>query len=239
MSYLFFVAGIPLPITPGSLNINGKSLSKTDSLISGEEIVINRGHGLRIITFDCLFQNGTTKYPFANYRIGNTYTATMFIAALKSLIAICKPFQFIVTRISPAGDLLFFTNIKCILGDYEIIEDAESLGQDVQIHITLQEYLPYKTKTAIIRTNDDGDKVATFSTTRDDSSFEVPQKYIVNEPDTLFNIARSITGDSSNLKMLAEYNNITDIFNIPAGTQIEIPQSLQTTTLQNLLGVIV
>ena len=125
------------------------------------------------------------------------------------------------------------------MGDYEIIEDAESLGQDVQIHITLQEYLPYKTKTAIIRTNDDGDKVATFSTTRDDSSFEVPQKYTVNEPDTLFNIARSITGDSSNLKMLAEYNNITDIFNIPAGTQIEIPQSLQTTTLQNLLGVIV
>lgn len=246
MSYLFFVAGIPLPITPSSLKIGGKSLSQTEHLINGGEIRINRGHGLRTISFDCLLQNGTTKYPFANYRIGNTYTAAAFIVALKALIRSCKPFQFIVTRISPAGKILFFTNIKCTLGDYEIVEDAETLGADVMFHLTLQEYFPYGTKTATITTAEDGTKVATITQSRDDSSFEIGTEYTVQAPDTLFNVGRALGGstqissqysEKEIANILADYNNISDKYNIPPNTTLEVPYYLQRSSLQELMGV--
>lgn len=233
--YLFFLSYIPLPITPGALKINGRTLSKTETLISGEEIIINRGHGLRTIEFDCLLQNSRSTYPFANYSVGKVYTATTFIVAFKALIAACQPFQFIVTRISPDGDILFFTNIKCVLGDYTIDEDAFELGQDVRVSIQLKEYLPFSTKTATIKTDDSGQKVATISENRDASSFSVPASVTTTSTDTLYNLAKTFTGDSNNLSALADFNGITNIFNVPSGTLLNIPQSLQTSNIASML----
>lgn len=205
MSYQFLLGVLPLPVTPSALNIKTPSMNKTISLINEGEINIPKSPGLREISFEFLLPQ-IQKYPFANYQIGR-YTASLMIPLINALKNTLLPFQFIVVRLSPAGKILYFTNIKCLIEDYEYDEDAEEHGLDVMCSITLKEYKEYGTKSVSLK-EVNGQKVATKTTTRSTSGKETPTSVKTTKNDTIPNIAKKYTGDFNNADQVAIKNGI-------------------------------
>lgn len=210
MAYYFFFASeklgvLPLPVTPGALNIKTPSQNKTVTLINDGEINILKTPGLRDISFDFLLPQ--QKYPFANYSISN-YTATTMIPIIKALKEINKPFRFIVTRMNPKGQILFYTNITCQIEDFEFDEDANEHGMDVMCKISLKEWKWYGTNHISI-SEVNGTKTATKTNTRA-STKTTPKSVVVKKGDTLWNLCKQHLGDGSKYKEIAKLNNLAN-----------------------------
>ncbi|MER8314742.1 hypothetical protein, partial [Acinetobacter baumannii] len=75
--------------------------------------------------------------------------AEAFLNAIETLKKSKLPFQFIVTRAFPNGKMLFDTNMKVSLENYNIVEERKN-GLDVTVSIKLKQYKEYGTKTAIL-----------------------------------------------------------------------------------------
>lgn len=205
MNYQFLLGVVPLPVTPSALNIKTPSMNKTISLINEGEINIPKKKGLREISFDFLLPQ-VQKYPFANYQIGR-YTATVMIPLLNAWKDTQLPFRFIVVRLSPSGKILYFTNIKCLIEDYEYDEDAEKHGLDVMCSITLKEYRDYGTKSVSLK-DVKGKKVVTETKPRPTDDKETPKSVKTTKKDTIPNIAKKHTGSFNNADKLANANGI-------------------------------
>lgn len=222
MAYYFFMGVVPLPITPGALNIKTPSKNTTVTLINEGEINILKEQGLREISFEFLLPQ--QKYPFANYSISN-YTATTFIPLLNELKKSKIPFQFIVTRMNPKGKILFFTNIKSQIEDFEYDEDAEAHGFDVMCRITLKEYKEYGTK-AISLSSLAGIAataiVAKVTTERSTSSKTTPKTVTVKKGDTLWNLCKKHLGDGSKYKEIATLNKLENPDKIYVGQVLRL-----------------
>lgn len=200
--YLFFLGVVPLPITPGALTIKTPSLNKTVNLINEGEINIPKQAGLREISFEFLLPQ-VQQYPFANYQLGR-YTASIMIPLLNVWKNTMLPIQFIVTRMSPSGKILYFTNIKCLIEDFEYKEDAEEYGLDVMCSITLKEYKEYGTKSIKIEepkpkegdaaTQDEQPKKATVKNKRSTAGKQAKKYTTVQKGDTAANIVKRETG---------------------------------------------
>lgn len=200
--YLFFLGVVPLPITPGALTIKTPSLNQTVNLINEGEINIPKKAGLREISFEFLLPQ-VQQYPFANYQLGR-YTASVMIPLLNLWKKTMLPIQFIVTRMSPSGKILYFTNIKCLIEDFEYKEDAEEYGLDVMCSITLKEYVEYGTKSVKIeeQKTQEGDatsqgeqaKKATVKNNRSTAGKQVNKYTKVQGGDTAANIVKRETG---------------------------------------------
>jgi SpoVK/Ycf46/Vps4 family AAA+-type ATPase len=147
MAYDFFLDKTRLPIPPAklSMKINGKN--QTMTLINEGEINVLKQAGLTDISFTALLPN--VKYPFARYD-GGYKSASFFLDELERLKTKLSSFQFIVSRITPSGKVLFDTNIKVSLEDYKILEDAKS-GFDISVEISLKQYKDYGTKVIAIK----------------------------------------------------------------------------------------
>ena len=235
--YYFFLGAIPLPVTPSSLNIKTPSKNQTVTLINDGEINILKTPGLREISFEFLLPQN--RYPFMNpYALAKEYTATVYIPLLNTLNGVKlntgiqkvdefaspvmdvltskPPFQFIVTRMSPDGEIRYFTNIKCQIEDLEYDEDAVNHGSDVMCKITLREYKEYGTQSllGVVATAAQFGVAATSffveSNERSTSSKSTPTKYTVKEGDTLWNICKEQLGDGQKYKEIAELNNIAN-----------------------------
>lgn len=206
MAYYFFLgASLPLPITPGALNIKTPSKNTTVTLINDGEINILKDQGLREISFE--FMLPQAKYPFGNYSISN-YTATTLIPRLNELKKSKTPFQFIVTRMNPSGKVLFFTNITAQIEDFEYDEDAEANGFDVMCNITLKEWKYYGTKSiSISKVN--GTNTATVTTPRT-SNKVTPKMIVVKSGDTLWNLCKQHLGDGQKYKEVATLNKLAN-----------------------------
>lgn len=242
MAYYFFLGFVPLPITPGELNINTPSMNKTVTLINDGEINIPKDQGLREISFDFLLPQHQ-KYPFANYQLGG-YTASVLIPMLNIWKRTKLPFQFIVTRMTQGGDISFFTNIKCLIEDFTYRESADDLGTDVECSINLKEYKEYGTKiidpkkktTWVDKALDLAADVAlsaavglaatavaaSVTKTRDSSSKQSPKVVVVAEGDTLFNICKKHLGDGEKYKEIAELNNLESPEKIYVGLKLRM-----------------
>lgn len=231
--YYFFVHGIPLPITPGALEISTPSMNKTVVLINDGEINIPKEQGLREITFDFLLPQ-QQKYPFTAYGIldslgslgslvGNlagNYSASAIIPILNELKKSKKPGQFIVTRMTPNGKPLFFTNIKCLIESFTYKEDAEEYGMDVNCSITLREYKDYGTSVTFLSKLIDvavgvGATAATMvvakvTKERSSASKTTPKTVTVKKGDTLWNLCKKHLGDGQKYKEVAKLNNISN-----------------------------
>lgn len=227
MAYYFFFGStswgaIPLPVTPGALNIKTPSKNTTVTLINDGEINIPKEQGLREISFE--FMLPQQKYPFANYTLfkesffdfeilgqslANNYTATTLIPLLNKLKKLKKPFQFVVTRMNPKNKILFFTNIQVLIEDFDYDEDADANGFDVMCNITLKEYRPYGTKYNKIIESTDGKKVAQQTTQRTTTK-TTPKTYTVKKGDTLWNICKKQLGDGSKYKEVAKLNKLAN-----------------------------
>ena len=206
MAYDFYLDGVQLPITPGKLEIKVTNKNKTVDLINTGEVNILKKEGLSEISFEAEFTHN--KLPF--YR-GTFRDVQFFLSKLELLKTDCKPFQFIVSR-EMGGKVLFNTNMKVSLEEYNIVEDADN-GSDVKVAIKLKQYRDYSTKKLVPATPEKTNYGRTPTPVmkpkefRPDSSNKPNGKtYTVKAGDSLWSICQKQLGNGSLYKKVYELN---------------------------------
>ncbi|HDF4122235.1 TPA: LysM peptidoglycan-binding domain-containing protein, partial [Clostridioides difficile] len=204
MAYDFYLDGVQLPIPPPKLEIKVTNKNKTVDLINTGEVNILKKEGLSEISFEAEFTHN--KLPF--YR-GTFRDVQFFLSKLELLKTDCKPFQFIVSR-EMGGKVLFNTNMKVSLEEYNIVEDADN-GSDVKVAIKLKQYRDYSTKKLVPATPEKTNYGRTPTPVmkpkefRPDSSNKPNGKtYTVKAGDSLWSICQKQLGNGSLYKKVYE-----------------------------------
>lgn len=231
MSYKCYLGGVLMPETPGKLDIKIKGKNKTLELLNEGEINFLRTPGLTEITLPLTFPMLTAPRRPEYY-----------LNILERLVAGKQPTQFIMTRTTPNGRLLFDTNIKVSVEDYAIAESASN-GLDVSVEVKLKQYRDYSTKTIKIETEakkttaavtqqtqqtnkTETEKTATVTTDRAADTAPKATTYTVKKGDTLWGIAKKFLGDGA--KYTPIYNANKDKIKNPnliyEGQTFTIPQ---------------
>ncbi|KPI56333.1 peptidoglycan-binding protein [Clostridioides difficile] len=202
MAYDFYLDGVQLPIAPGKLEIKVTNKNKTVDLINTGEVNILKKEGLSEISFEAEFTHN--KLPF--YR-GAFKDVQFFLSKLELLKTDCKPFQFIVSR-QLGNKVLFNTNIKVSLEEYNIVEDADN-GSDTKVAIKLKQYRDYSTKKLVLAPpkSDTGRPNVKIEPKRVDSVNAPSGKtYTVKSGDSLWSICQKQLGNGSLYKKVYELN---------------------------------
>lgn len=147
MTYYCYLDKVLLPIAPSSISMKINNQNKTMIMINEGEINLLKAAGLTEIEFELSIPQ--QKYPFAYYRDGFK-RASYYLDKFESLKVRKLPFQFIVTRSMPNGKLLFDTNMKVSLEEYDVNENVDD-GMDLTVKIKLKQYREFGTKTAKIK----------------------------------------------------------------------------------------
>ncbi|EGT5483088.1 LysM peptidoglycan-binding domain-containing protein [Clostridioides difficile] len=202
MAYDFYLDGVQLPITPGKLEIKTTNKNKTVDLINDGEVNILKTPGLSEISFEAEFTHN--KLPFCR---GQFRDVQFFLSKLELLKTDCKPFQFIVSR-QLGNKVLFNTNRKVSLEEYNIVEDAEN-GSDFKVAIKLKQYRDYSTKKLVLAPpkNETGRPNVKIEPKRVDSVNATNTKtYTVKAGDSLWSICQKQLGNGSLYKKVYELN---------------------------------
>lgn len=198
MAYIFYIDGVPLPVAPSKMRLSMKNRNGFATLLSGEEVSLLKSPGLTEISFDAMLPQ--QKYPFGYYPDGFV-PVSFYLNRLETLKKDRKPFQFLVSRVTPEGRLLHDTNLKVSLEDYSVSDDAGD-GMDVTVSIRLREYRAFGLKE--ISAGSDGS--AGSGETRDGKS---PAKsYVVKKGDCLYNICKAQLGRGDKCWEIAKRNGI-------------------------------
>ncbi|BCI60645.1 peptidoglycan-binding protein [Solibaculum mannosilyticum] len=203
-------------MTPSSLSIKIKNQNKTITLINDGEVNILKTPGLTEVSFDVLIPQ--VQYPFAVYPNG-WKNAKYYLDAIEKLKTEKKTFQFVVSRTSPSGSVLFDTNLSVSLEDYTIEEEAEN-GMDLTLSVKLKQYRSYGTKTVQITIKQPG--IGTQSTSSSRPSKSSPTVYTVKKGDCLWNICKKYLGDPTKCWEIARINNIKNPNLIYVGQKIRL-----------------
>lgn len=188
--YSFFLDGTQLPVTPQKLTVKIKGGNKTLTLVNESDVNFLRLPGLTEISFDAVLPM-LGKYSFAAAYQRPDY----YLSLLENLMTGRKPFQFIVSRTSPSGKLLYDSNMKVSLEDYTVTEDATK-GPDVTVAVTLKQYKSFATKTVQVQKTETATTVKT-ETPRETSSAPSVKTYTVKSGDCLWNIAKKYYGNGA------------------------------------------
>lgn len=203
MSYKCYLFGELMPQTPAKLSVKISGKNTTVTLLNEGEINFLKYPGLTEITLPLVF-------PMLTARKRPDYYLTLLERAKTQKTTT----QFIMTRTTPAGQLLFDTNIKVSVEDYTIEENATN-GLDVSVEVKLKQYRDYSTKTVAIKTtvkhNDSKDtpvvkKTATVKTTRPATTAPKVRTYTVKKGDTLWGIAKKYYGNGAKYTQIYNAN---------------------------------
>jgi len=220
--YNYFIDGTQFPVAPSEMTIKINGRNESIVLMNEGEVNIIKKPGLTDIEFEVLLPN--VKYPFAVYPNG-FQAATFYLDKLEKLKVSDKPFQFIVNRMMPNGNLLFDTNMSVTLEDYEIKESADN-GFDVTVSIILKQYRAYGNKKVTIKkdtkSNSKSTSKAVVEQTRPTTNKTTPKTHTVVKGDTLWAIAKKYLGDGSKSAELAKINNISNPNVIQVGQVIKL-----------------
>lgn len=202
--YSFYFDSVQLPIAPSKLSIKVRNQNKTINLINEGEVNILKKAGLTEVNFDARLPQ--VRYPFAIYPNGFR-SAEFFLNRIESLKQNQEPFQFVVSRVAPSGKLLFDTNMRVSIEDYEIKEDADE-GLDVIVSIKLKQYKDYGTKVPVIKSTPSKTTVSVEK--QRPVTKTVPKTYTVASGDSLWKICKKELGDGSKYNEIAKLNGISN-----------------------------
>jgi len=204
--YSFYLDNVQLPIAPSKLNIKIKNKNKTLNLINDGEINILKKAGLTEVDFDMIIPQ--VKYPFAIYPNGFK-DATYFLNKLELLKQSVLPFQFVVSRVSPGGNLLFDTNLKVSIEEYELKDNVDE-GLDITVSVKLKQYGDYGTILSTIKQSTVTNKTVISVEKARVVSKVTLKTYTVVAGDTLFKICKKQLGDGSKYVEIAKLNGIAN-----------------------------
>lgn len=224
--YNFFMDGVQFPVAPAEMRTKINGRNETVVLMNDGEVNVIKKPGLTDIEFEVLLPN--VKYPFAVYTDGFK-PATHYLEKLEKLKVSDKPFQFIVNRMMPNGNLLFDTNMTVSIEDYEINESAEN-GFDLMVNIQLKQYKAYGNKRIVTKPSTTAGNASSAPTAqkaiveqiRPTTGKETQKSHTVVKGDTLWAIAKKELGDGSKYTELAKLNNISNPNLIKAGQVIKL-----------------
>lgn len=216
MAYIVYLDGVALPVTPSKMQMKIKNQNKTINLINDGEVNILKSAGLTEISFNAMIPH--VRFPFGYYPNGYR-DSSYYLDKIEQLKVRLLPFQFICSRTSPSGSLMFDTNLKVSLEDYSIDEDA-SEGQSLNVSIKLKQWRDYGTKLVKIESTS---KTATVETERSTETAPVVKTYIVKSGDTLWNIAKKYLGDGSKYSNIASLNGLSNPNLVAIGQTLTMP----------------
>jgi len=197
LAYLFYLDGIPLPVAPSKMKLSMKNRNGSATLLNGEEVSILKAPGLTEISFEALLPQ--RQYPFGYYPEG-FLPASYYLGKFELLKTGKKPFQFLVSRVTPQGRLLYETNLKVSLEEYEVGDNASD-GLDMTVAIRLRQYKSYGLKEI------SGSSGAAVSAKKRESK-EAAKSYTVKKGDCLYNICKAQLGDGGRCWDIAKLNGI-------------------------------
>ncbi|PBI27380.1 LysM peptidoglycan-binding domain-containing protein [Clostridioides difficile] len=204
MAYDFYLDGVQLPIAPPKLEAKVTNKNKTVDLINVGEVNILKKEGLSEISFEAEFTHN--KLPFCR---GQFRDVQFFLSKLELLKTDCKPFQFIVSR-ELGNKVLFNTNMKVSLEEYNIVEDAEN-GSDTKVAIKLKQYRDYSTKKLVLappknETDRPNVKIEPKRVDSVNATNTKTKTYTVKAGDSLWSICQKQLGNGSLYKKVYELN---------------------------------
>lgn len=197
MSYSIYLDEMQFPVVPGKFAVKVRGNNKTLSLVNDGEISFLKAPGLSEVKFDLLLPM-LQAYPFAEYPEGFR-PPEHYTNKLKAMMVSRKPFQFVLSRVSPAGALLFKTDMRVSLEDYELKEDAKG-GLDLTASVSLKECRDFQTVTAIVDQPVPGSAapgLVTIQKSRPAETAPTVKSYTVVKGDTLWGIAKRQYDDGS------------------------------------------
>lgn len=212
--YYFYLDRILLPITPAKLQLKISNQNKTMTLIDTGEINLLKTSGLTEISFEAEIPHRL--YPYSTYK-NSFISIEKFISVFEKLKNDKKPFQFVVSKLSVLGDMLFDNNIKVSMEEYSITEDAKE-GLDIKVSIKLKEYRDYLTEKIEVDRDNTGNNIASIIEER--PAKETPKTYTAIKNDNLWTICKNYLGDGSKCYEIAKLNNISNPNLIYAGQVI-------------------
>ncbi|MGG0718671.1 LysM peptidoglycan-binding domain-containing protein [Robertmurraya massiliosenegalensis] len=202
MVYAFYLDSVLLPVAPSAMSTKINNQNKTINLINDGEVNILKTAGLTEISFECMIPQ--VRYPFAVYPNGFK-EASFYLSKIEKLKIDKKPFQFIVSRVTPSGKILFDTNMKVSLEEYEIDEDAEN-GLDLLISIKLKQYRPYGLKTVKIKVPTNNTKKKAHTKNARPTNKTTTSTYTIVSGDTLWAIAKKKLTSGTRYKEIYNLN---------------------------------
>lgn len=191
--YYMYLDDVLFPIPPEKITLKIGNQNKTVTLLNTGEVNLLKLPKLTDIEFDASLPN--TQYPYATYEDG-FHRADYYLGILEEMKVQKKKFQFIVSRILPNGDVLFDTNIKVSLEEYQIKEDAKD-GFDVAVTVKLKQYKDYGVKKIKATPVKDKEKPKVKKEKKRSVTKKKTTSYTVKKGDCLWNIAKKVYGDGS------------------------------------------
>ncbi len=209
MSYQCYLFGELMPETPGKLTVRIKGKNKTLELLNEGEINFLRTPGLTEITLPLTFPMLTA-----------VRTPDYYLRLLEKAKTARATTQFVMTRTTPDGRLLFDTNIRVSVEDYTVTENAAN-GLDVSVEVNLKQYRDFGLQTIHI-----GSGGGALTKERSSATAPKASSYTVKTGDSLWSIAKYFFGDGAKYDLIYEANreSISDPNLLYAGQILVIPQ---------------